>query len=185
MITSSLWRVLHEDSLWHRVIVDKYLHNSPLISWLRKPRHLLNSASRFWSNLVRTVPIILNWISWIPGAGHDILIGKDKVLGLGERSLLPTDLISHINSRGIFTLAQARTTTNPVTTTTIWMTNNDLDLSGAQAISWTDYTGNLNVVGIVIKPFMEDALMWSGDGKSMELSVKNVYNALCLLNFSR
>jgi hypothetical protein len=33
----TLWQVLTQESIWHQVIRDKYLHNSTLINWLRFP----------------------------------------------------------------------------------------------------------------------------------------------------
>jgi hypothetical protein len=62
--TNTLWRVLTHESIWHRVILDKYLQNATLFNWLRKQSHFIKSASRIWSSLIRTIPIILHWLSW-------------------------------------------------------------------------------------------------------------------------
>jgi len=35
--TTTLWRLLNRDSIWHRVVCEKYLQNTPLETWLRKP----------------------------------------------------------------------------------------------------------------------------------------------------
>jgi hypothetical protein len=80
----TLWRVLTQESIWHQVIRDKYLHNSTLINWIRRPSHNCNSTSRIWSSLIRSIPIINHWLSWCPGAGHLISIGRDRILGIGD-----------------------------------------------------------------------------------------------------
>lgn len=106
--TNTPWRVLNQDSIWHRVVLDKYLQNTTLVNWLRKPTHFISSTSRVWSSLVRTIPIILHWLSWRPGAGHLIMIGRDRILGLGERSILLNDTINlvKIRNRLLFLLKQ-------------------------------------------------------------------------------
>jgi hypothetical protein len=64
--------------------MEKYLQNSMLINWLRMPTHCFNSASRTWTSLTRTIPIITHWLSWRPGSGHLISIGRDQILGIGN-----------------------------------------------------------------------------------------------------
>jgi hypothetical protein len=88
---------------------------------------------------------------------------------MGERSILPSDLINHINKKGVFYPAQAMIAKNPITTATMWMTSDDLEMTGLRAVAWSNFTMDLNGVGIAIQPNLEDALMWSGDGKKWRL----------------
>jgi hypothetical protein len=37
LLACSFWRALSHDSIWNRVIIDKYLGSLPLLQWLRKP----------------------------------------------------------------------------------------------------------------------------------------------------
>jgi hypothetical protein len=100
--------------------MDKYLQNSTLINWLRFPSHIFNSASRIWSSLTRTIPIINHWLSWRPGAGHLITIGRDRILGIGDRSFLHEETITLLNKKQVTVLAQASVARDPVTSAEVW-----------------------------------------------------------------
>jgi hypothetical protein len=80
---SDSWRVLTVESLWHFVVRDKYLKNSSTYPMAKKTSHKDGSASRIWSSLLRTLPIILHWITWLPGSGNHIKIGCDRILRYG------------------------------------------------------------------------------------------------------
>jgi len=95
----TLWRLLTQQSIWHQVMFDKYLHNTTLFNWLRQPTHNLLAVSRMWASLVCSLPIINHWISWNLGAGHHISIGRDKILGMGDVSLLSLELVEILNSK--------------------------------------------------------------------------------------
>jgi hypothetical protein len=62
LIACSFWRVVSHDSIWHRVIMDKYLGALPLLSWLRLTTHEPGRASPFWRGLLTASPIILHWL---------------------------------------------------------------------------------------------------------------------------
>jgi hypothetical protein len=76
-----------KDGIWHRVIKDKYLPHCSVATWLRSASHRTTVASQIWKNLLKSLHIITHWLSWKPGTGHSVLIGKDLILGLGNSSL--------------------------------------------------------------------------------------------------
>jgi hypothetical protein len=178
LITNSLWRFLNHDSLWHQVIKGKYLKNATLTNWLRNHTHFIKAASRIWSSLVHTTPIILHWLSWHPGAGHQITIGRDRILNIGDKSILHPKTISLINQKNITVLAQASVAKDPFTQAEIWKSNSELGLSGMHAVEWERFISELNSVGVTLKSSVEDVLLWTGGDSSRELNVKNVYDAL-------
>jgi hypothetical protein len=92
LLACSFWRAVTLDSIWYRVIKDKYLASCPLIHWLRKKSHKQSRASPFWRGLISASPVILHWLRWLPGSGCEILIGRDKILGLDNRSILSPPL---------------------------------------------------------------------------------------------
>jgi hypothetical protein len=52
LLASSFWRAVTHDSIWHRIIMEKYLGSQPLLNWLRKSSFQLKRASPFgraWS----------------------------------------------------------------------------------------------------------------------------------------
>jgi hypothetical protein len=55
---------------------------------------------------VKTLPIILQWLSWKPGNGFQIEVGRDVMLGLGKLALLSTNLLEHLHRKNIFFLFQ-------------------------------------------------------------------------------
>jgi hypothetical protein len=114
----TLWRVLTQSSLWQKVIKGKYLHNVTLLNWIRQPTHHNNAASRMWNSLCRTFPVIIQWLCWCPGTGHLISIGRDRILGLGDRAFLSEELITLLNGKKVNSLAQAFHQENPYPTQT-------------------------------------------------------------------
>jgi hypothetical protein len=154
LITNTLWRVLNHESLWHQVIMDKYLQNATLTNWLRKHSHFFKAASRIWSSLVRTTPIILHWLSWRPGAGHLITIGRDRILNIGDNSFLHPETIS-FKSKKVTVLAQATVAKDPITLAEKWKSNNDLGLTGFHSAEWESFILELNKVGVTLNSFQK------------------------------
>jgi hypothetical protein len=114
LAANTLWRVLTRDGIWHNVIKDKYLPFSTVTNWLRSPSFNLTTTSRIWSNLLKSVHLITHWLSWIPDSGHLVALGRDKILGLGDRSFLSPALISFLNQKNITVLSQARGIQNKI-----------------------------------------------------------------------
>lgn len=162
--------------------MSKYLHNLSPISWLRKLSHDTNSASKIWSSLVRTLPIILNWISWRPGAGSLIIVGRDRILGLGENSVLLNETINHLNQSQILVLEDAVRAEFPTMPTERWKSSSDLGLTGLLSDDWNDYRRNLNGAGVALQANEQDTLVWLGADNTGVLTVKSVYEALVSLN---
>jgi hypothetical protein len=81
---NTLWRVLTQQGIWHKVLRDKYLKNSTVINWYRLASQKVSATSRMWNSLVQTVHVIIHWLSWSPGKGHYINLGRDQILGLGK-----------------------------------------------------------------------------------------------------
>jgi hypothetical protein len=105
---NTLWHVLNQDGIWHKIIKDKYLQNSTIVNWLRSTSFKQNSASRIWNSLLKSVHLITHWLSWLLGSGHLISLGRDHILRLGVRSLISRDLIEHLWMENITFLSQAK-----------------------------------------------------------------------------
>jgi hypothetical protein len=60
LLANSFWRAVSIDSIWHRIIMDKYLGSWPLASWIRKSTFQLRGASTFWKGLVASIPVLLH-----------------------------------------------------------------------------------------------------------------------------
>jgi hypothetical protein len=183
LLANSFWRALTHDSLWHRIIVDKYLGNLPLIDWIRKPSHFQQRASSFWKGLTLSSKVILHWLRWRPGTGSDIFLGRDKILGMEDRSLLPSSLRTHLATFNIVCLAQARDSSHVFPLPDLWLNSGHLNLSGDAASDWDAFTSALRSAGISLTS-ASDTIIWVGGDASGVTSVKNIYTALLQqLNF--
>jgi hypothetical protein len=134
LLASSFWRALTHNSIWHKIVMDKYLGSINLCDWLRKPTLLQKSASPFWKGMVNSSPIILHWLRWKPGTGKKIKIGRDMIVGLEDRSLLHPDLCSKLTSQNILYLAQINLPTGSSTLPDQWMGSRELSLNRAEGI---------------------------------------------------
>jgi ribonuclease HI len=177
LLACSFWRAITFNNIWHRVIIDKYLGSFPLLRWLRKPSFELRRASPIWKGLINASPVILHWLRWKPGTGSDIQIGRDKVLGLGNFSILSPSLRSQLSLINLSTLAQAQGPSVSPIFPGAWIHSSDLFLQGQFAAEWDDYTTALKSAGVVLSN-SPDYLLWAGGDESGLLNVKNAYVAL-------
>jgi hypothetical protein len=81
LAANTLWRVLLGKGIWHRVIIDKYLHNSTVINWFRSWSFQQSGASRIWNGLIKVVHLITHGLSWNPGKGINRLWGRTRSWG--------------------------------------------------------------------------------------------------------
>jgi len=93
LAASTLWRVIPKPGIWHRVLKGKYFPFNTISNWLRSTSFYYPTTSKIWSSLVKSVHLIMNWISWKPGSGIDVNLGRDIILGLGPSSYISSQLI--------------------------------------------------------------------------------------------
>jgi hypothetical protein len=96
-----------KNGIWHRVIKDKYLPHGSVRTWLRSTSSVTSYGSQTWKNILNTLPLIVHWLAWKPGLGDSIIVGKDKILGLGKDSILSTELVFFLNNKNVYYLYQA------------------------------------------------------------------------------
>jgi hypothetical protein len=95
----TLWRVLMGKGVWHKIIIDKYLDNRNVTSWLRSSSFVQSGVSKIWSGLLKVVYLILHGISWNPGTGDLVALGKDRILGMGDSSILSSPTTGSIKRK--------------------------------------------------------------------------------------
>jgi ribonuclease HI len=177
LLANSFWRAVTLDSIWHRVIMDKYIGSQPLHLWLRKTQLLQKRASPFWRGLVSSSPVILHWLRWWPGSGSEIKLGRDKLLGLDDRSILSLPLRSQLGSFNFFSLAQMKVETRVSPFPDRWLHSRDFPLFGSMAREWDSFSAALKQAGISLTE-ARDALIWAGGDATGRVTVKNIYVAL-------
>jgi len=109
---------------------------------------------------------INHWLVWCPGTGQQIKIGRDRVLGLGDASLLSEELLACLQHKHITSLAQAALSRNPFTFVEVLRSNKELELFGDLFIEWETYTKALCEAGITLQEESKDSLPWKGGDAS-------------------
>jgi hypothetical protein len=99
--TNTLWRILMAPGIWSKVIKDKYITHQSVHDWLRSTTDLSSRGSQTWKHLLKSLPILLHWIAWLPGSGSSIEIGRDAILGMGNRAMLTSRLLERLHRKGI------------------------------------------------------------------------------------
>jgi hypothetical protein len=94
MAVNTLWRALMHDGLWHRVLKSKYFSSVSVACWLRMALLEGSKGSPTWRYLQKSLYILLHWLAWRPSSGELIMIGKDQILGMGDKAMLSDELIT-------------------------------------------------------------------------------------------
>jgi hypothetical protein len=128
MVENTLWRALMLDGLWHHVLKSKYFPSVSVARWLRMVPMDGTKGSPTWRYLQKSLYILLHWLAWLPGLGESIMIGKDKILGMGDATLLSGELISILNQQGVYYLYQAIREPRPGMIGPNWITSAELGL---------------------------------------------------------
>jgi hypothetical protein len=45
LAAKNMWRLIHNDMLWGRVLVSKYISSSSILEWIRSPRKIVHNSS--------------------------------------------------------------------------------------------------------------------------------------------
>jgi hypothetical protein len=166
-----------KDDIWHRVIKDKYLPYVSVTTWLRSTTFQLTSASHTWKNLLKYVHLLTNWLSWSPGLGHSVQLGRDRILGLGNSSYLSQNLLFILKQKNITLLYQARGINWSGFISSQWKESDELGLTKEVTEEWELFRRALIGSGVFLQD-KADELKWIGGDNSRLLFVKNVYDAL-------
>jgi len=172
---NSLWCVLMCDVIWHKVIIDKYLPHTTVKNWFRSSTFHLNTDSRFWKGLLKSINLITHWLRWSSGSGHLIALGRDMILGMGDKSFIYLNILSELNRPNITSLLQVRRLVDHQSSS-LWISNTDLGLLGVLADEWNQFRRVL-IDSVAYFQDKEDEIFWIGGDNSGILTVKNTYQA--------
>jgi hypothetical protein len=174
---NTLWRILMVPGIWNKLIKDKYLSHLSAHSWLRSATFTPQGGSQTWKHLLKSLPILLHWIVWLPGTGTAIEIGKDDILGMGAKALLSPRLLERLHFLGLHYLFHLKSPHSRNSLGKSWVTSSSLYLDRELSAEWNSYTYHLNEAGIHLLE-RPDTLIWTGGDKSGVISVRNIYKAL-------
>jgi len=173
IVANSLWRVLMKDGIWHRVIKDKYFPHILVTFWLIPASQNSTSTSQIWRNMKKTLPIIIHWLRWKPGDGHEIIVGRDMILGMGSSSFLSKDLITLLNENNVYYVFQAYGLKRQGAIFSQWKDSVNFNFTGHLAKEWDLYCKGLAEAGIMLLE-RHDKLNWIG-GISQELFLSKIF----------
>jgi hypothetical protein len=80
-----------------------------------------------------------HWISWKPGSGIEVCLGRDNILGLGPSSFLSSHLIDALKQKNISMLAQVWKQQDQNTFLSNWKDSGDLGLTGELSREWQQF----------------------------------------------
>jgi len=100
------WRLIKKDSLWSRVIFQKYIRPDTLEDWIRNPRKEHGGGSIIWKAVIKSFHVLDSHLAWDVGNGGRLRIGEDPWVGCEQQHILPRPLIEQLRDRGIFYLSQ-------------------------------------------------------------------------------
>jgi len=92
--------------------------------------------------------VILHWLRWCPGSGKEIKLGRDKLIGLDDHSILSLQLRSSLMSLNIFSLAQLKIETDAFPLPDRWLHSSDLALGRPSALELDTFTAALKCSGL-------------------------------------
>jgi hypothetical protein len=94
--------------------------------------------------------MLTKWLSWKPGNGYRVEVGRDRIVGLEEDSFLSIALIKELNQKQISVLAQVWRSHDLDTVLPTWLSSFDMNLSGPLAEEWEKYKRALQASTIAI-----------------------------------
>ena len=153
------WRLLKSNSLWSRVIKQKYLPNVSLLEWIRNPRKTHLGGSVIWKAIVKSFHLNEDNIAWDVGNGESVLIGKDPWLGSTNQHLLPDDIIEELGHRGITTLNHLADPRPAEPWVQSWRRANSLGLRARETVYVETYIRELVRAHIILSDQV-DSLVW-------------------------
>lgn len=170
-----LWRLIHNQMFWGKVMVSKYMDGSTFEEWFRRPRKSVSNSSLVWKALVDAFPLIGDW---------QVRIGEDPREGSAGVHKLSEDLVSNLHNHGIITLRDACVQNRDDSRRSVWISAVDLGIEGDQEEEWGKYISNLRENFITLNEEDWDSLCWAQNGKSGNYTVKLRYLALAEGSFS-
>ena len=165
--------VLQGRSLWHQVLISKYLKNQSIVAWFRGKKFTFRQASAIWKGFIHSLPWIGRCLAWQVGNGHDILLGIDPIIGTMYSSWLPSDLRDYLDDLGISTLSQAHNILPGQHH--YWYTTEDLNIDGDWKLLWENYTSSVESVKIRLST-RSDNLVWDYNKYDGSVTTELVYD---------
>jgi hypothetical protein len=124
--------------------------------------------------LLKSVHLITHWLSWTLGSGQLIVLGRDMILGMGDKSFLSFNILSKLRHRNITSLSQSRSHIDHLSSSSNWISGTKLGFTRDMVAKWDQFRRALIDSSAYIQD-IEDELLWIGGNNLGSLIVKNNY----------
>ena len=162
LATKGGWRMVKTDSLWTRVIKQKYLFGESITDWIRNPRKSHLGGSVIWKAIVKSFHLIETNLAWDVGNGESLLIGRDPWMGSNLQHRLPNDVIDALGQRGITSLNHLAVPRLDEQWRQSWRRATSLGLGERETGIMEHYLRELDRANILLTE-QEDTLVWEAD----------------------
>jgi hypothetical protein len=109
LATKFLWRLIHKNLLWGRVMASKYI---PCMEWIILPGKSSLNGSNCWKEMVKYFPLIGYQLVWNVGNGKSIRNGEDPWINSGEGYKVVEGLVNFLHYSGIYSFQSETQTTS-------------------------------------------------------------------------
>ena len=88
LATKMGWQLLTSNSLWQKVVVEKYIAPESIFSYIRREHRGTGSHSIIWKVVLNSLPLIREGLTWRIKQGNSVRIGIDPWIGCGNMQRL-------------------------------------------------------------------------------------------------
>jgi hypothetical protein len=74
LVAKSCWRLITTDSLWMKVIIQKYIYPEFVLEWIRNPLKKKSMCSIIWKEVINSYEVVGEGLSWHIGNGSKVCI---------------------------------------------------------------------------------------------------------------
>lgn len=171
-------RGINSVGIWGKLIRFKYIKNKDFTCWMRQGAIGKKIGSKIWNSFNIVKNILLQNISWMFGSGNRIILGIDNIIGSSEIRLHTTELINHLNRKGIFVLNQMIIEWRG--NIPIWLEPIQLNLTRQYELDWFHLVKSLKDASICYHNKGDCITSTGKKKKSRETEVADCYLKLCM-----
>jgi hypothetical protein len=153
------WRLITTESLWTKVVHQKYI--SPIPCWIgsegqtRRPKF-----AQLFGNLIKIFSYVISQgLAWRVGRGTKVRIGQDPWPGSNMAHLLPQPVIEALQDKGFIHMDQVADRNRTTVWGKEWQGDLQLGLDEEFVEAWNSYTRALKLGHIQLTD-KEDELVW-------------------------
>jgi hypothetical protein len=133
------WRLITTESLWTKVVIQKYISPDSVEEWIRRPTKEAQNYTIIWKYLLKYFSVVGQGLAWRVGRGTKVRIGQDPWPGSDMAHLLPHPLIDILHEGVFFTWLRSQNRNRTTMWGQEWKGALQLGLGEEFIEAWNDY----------------------------------------------